>query len=59
MLRTFSQLTLSSVIFTDREPKKANNRNKQNMKSLIAILSLFTVALTLPLQAGPKTEESL
>jgi hypothetical protein len=29
------------------------------MKSLIAILSLFTVALALPLQAAPKTEKSL
>lgn len=29
------------------------------MKSLVAILSLFTVALTLPLQAAPKAEKSL
>jgi hemoglobin len=29
------------------------------MKSLITIVSLFTVALTLPLQAAPETEKSL
>ena len=28
------------------------------MKSLIVILSLFTVALTLPLQDAPETEKS-
>ena len=29
------------------------------MKALIAILSLFTVALTLPLQAAPEAKKSL
>jgi len=37
----------------------ANKETNKNMKSLIAIVSLFTVALTLPLQAAPETEKSL
>ncbi len=44
---------------TDGNPPTANQRNLQNMKSLIATLSLFTVALTLSLQAAPKDEKSL
>jgi len=37
--------------------KTAKKRNKQNMKTVIAILFLLTVALTPPLQADPKTEK--
>jgi hemoglobin len=39
--------------------RQQTTKTDKNMKSLIAILSLFTVALTLPLQAAPKTEKSL
>ena len=42
-----------------RKSKSSNPRIQQNMKTLIAILSLFTLALTLPLQAAPDTEKSL
>jgi hemoglobin len=45
-------------MLADGNRTTANKRNK-NMKSLIAMLSLFTVALALPLQAAPKTEKSL
>ena len=42
-----------------RKPKNRKPKKPQKMKSLIAILSLFTVALTLPLQAAPKTQKTL
>jgi hemoglobin len=44
---------------TDRNRKTANKETNKSMKSLIAILSLITVALTLPLQAASETEKSL
>jgi hemoglobin len=43
----------------DRNRKTANKETNKSMKSLIAILSLITVALTLPLQAASETEKSL
>jgi hemoglobin len=43
----------------DGNQKTANKRKKQKMRSLIAILSLFTFSLTLSLGAAPQTEKSL
>ena len=44
---------------TDGNQKRQTKETNKNMKSLFAIVSLFTVALTLPLQAAPETEKSL
>ena len=46
------------MVTTETERQQTKETNK-NMKSLITIVSLFTVALTLPLQAAPETEKSL
>jgi hemoglobin len=42
-----------------REPKKANNKNRQGHEITNRNSVSITVALTLPLQADPKTEKSL
>jgi hemoglobin len=44
---------------TDGNQKRQTKETNKNMKSLFAIVSLFTVALTLPLQSAPETEKSL
>ena len=44
---------------TDGNQKRQTKETNKNMKSLFAIVSLFIVALTLPLQAAPETEKSL
>ena len=44
---------------TDGNQKRQTKETNKNMKSLFAIVSLFTVALTLPVQAAPETEKSL
>jgi hemoglobin len=46
---------------TDGNQKRQTKETNKNMKSLFAMVSLFTVAvaLTLPLQAAPETEKSL
>ncbi len=44
---------------TDGNQKRQTKETNKNMKSLFAIVSLFTVALALPLQAAPETEKSL
>ena len=46
---------------TDGNQKRQTKETNKNMKSLFAIVSLFTVAVAvaLPLQAAPETEKSL
>ena len=44
---------------TDGNQKRQTKETNKNMKSLIAIVSLFTVAVGLTLQAAPETEKSL